>query len=368
MPRREGAGSSSGQPASQIRRAAGRLGLLGVLLGYAGLGFALAYRPDAADGMGEAEVALSWLSLMGLTFLPHAGVALALWLVGCVLVRARRVALLGVPLLAISLGPWGVSLVPRGGAAAGRSEDSLLVLSANLLGTSASDVELLEQIGAHGPDVILLQEVRPESFGRLEAALSGDYASVAVPREHLFGGAIFSRLAFSREPVIVYPSDMRDLPQPMAWVEWRGREVCVWNIHLLPPTGRSLVAGQASFAQEMGPVLDGVLGDGGGVIVAGDFNAPWVAQPLDAVRERGFREAHRVAGSGPGSSWPARGLLSLPPGIRIDHVAYSAGLRCVEAWVGEATSSDHRPNFARLVWDDAARGREHAEGAPGLDG
>lgn len=328
----------------------GRLALLVVAAGYAALAFVSLYRPDPGDGMGRLETFLTWVSLMGVTFLPHAGVALAVGLVACVCVRARKTALVGVPLLALSLGPWATTFAPARGTGAPPDAESLLVLSANLLGPSGSDVELLDQIAEHNPDVILLQEVRPESHARMAAALADRYTSVAAPREHLFGGAIFSRLRFTREPEIVLPYDGVDLPQVMAWVEWDGRELCVWDIHLLPPTGRSLIAGQATFAAEMGPIVDRVLAGGADAIVAGDFNAPWRAQPLDALRGRGFREGFRTAGVGPGSSWPARGLLSLPPGIRIDHVAFTPGLACIEAWVGEVTSSDHRPNFARFVW------------------
>lgn len=102
-------------------------------------------------------------------------------------------------------------------------------------------------------------------------------------------------------------------------------------------------------AWELGRLAEGAVSEGAAVIVAGDFNAPWRAHTLEPLRDLGFREAQLEAGRGPARTWPARGLLSLPPGIRIDHVAFSPGLECVEAWVGEATPSDHRPVFARFV-------------------
>ncbi|HZW09726.1 MAG TPA: endonuclease/exonuclease/phosphatase family protein, partial [Phycisphaerales bacterium] len=172
-------------------------------------------------------------------------------------------------------------------------------------------------------------------------------------REHLYGEAIFSKLPFTREPRVIMPEDGRDLPQVMAWVEWQGRELCVWDIHLHSPISLGSMAGQASLAWEMGAELDALAAAGTPAIVAGDFNSPWGGQPLDAVRERRYREAHREVGSGIGRSWPAQGiLLRLPPGIRIDHITYSRELECVEAWGGEWTSSDHRPQFARFMWGD----------------
>jgi len=331
------------------QQAVWRVGLFGIAAGYVALACVVFFRPDPADGMGSVETALAWLSLMGTTFVPHAGVALVVWLAVLARAKAYKTIAVGVPLLVLSLGPWVWSFAPSrnvGPVAKG----TMLVLSANLLGSSRSDVELLEQIAAHEPEVIVLQEVQAASLARLESALAGRYQVAAAPREHLFGGAIFSRLPFTRAARIVYPTDGLDLPQIMVWVEFEGREVCVFDIHLLPPTGRTLVAGQATLSHELGPVLDEVFAEGVAAIVAGDFNSPWGGQPLKVLRTRGFREAHRSAGTGLGATWPTRGVLSLPPGIRIDHVAFSPGMVCVEAWVGEATSSDHRPIFARLGW------------------
>ena len=368
MPRRE-AGGQTESNSLRRRRAVARVGLFAIALGYLGLAFVSLYRPNPGDGMGSLEAALTWASLMGATFLPHAGVALMVGLVACVLLRARKTALVGVPLLALSLGPWLLSFGPARTDDAARSDgDSLLVLSANLLGVSRSDIDLLGQIETHEPDVIMLQEVRGASLERLVEALGDTYEHVAAPRESNFGVAVFSRLAFKRDARVLHPSSGADLPQLIAWVDWGGEELCVWDVHLLPPTGRGPVAGQARMAWEMGDVLDELLGEGRPMIVAGDFNSPWRGQPLDGLRERGFVEAHREAGRGPGSSWPARGLLSLPPGIRIDHVAYTPGLTCVEAWVGEATASDHRPNFARFARADRSREGDLAEGDVSSDG
>ncbi|MFG0242640.1 MAG: endonuclease/exonuclease/phosphatase family protein [Phycisphaerales bacterium JB054] len=332
-----------------LARAVRRLALGGVLAGYLGFGLVTLYRADPSDGMGGGETLLAWLSLLGTTFLPHASVGLVVGLVVCALLRARAALIAGVPLLAMSAGPWLVSFAPPPAAGVASADGSILVMSANLLGTSRSDEEVLAQIDAYKPDVIVFQEVRPGSLARLTSALGDRYGSAAAPREHLFGAATFSRLPFSRKTEVVMPGDGSDLPQLMSWVDWGGQELCVWNIHLHSPVGRSQVAGQARLSWEMGHTLDSRAAEGVPTIVAGDFNSPWRAMPLDELRDRGYREAHRVVGAGPGATWPARGLLSLPPGIRIDHAAFSPGLVCVEAWVGEATSSDHRPIFARFV-------------------
>ncbi|MBK7403325.1 MAG: endonuclease/exonuclease/phosphatase family protein [Phycisphaerales bacterium] len=337
------------------RRAASRLVLVSLCGGYAAFALATLYRPDPADGMGRVETGLTWFSLMGTTFLPHAGMALLGVLVVCVAVRARRTALAGVPLLAMSLGPWLWSFLPPAGARnpepvgtlVGSDSGSMLVLSANLFATTKSDVPLVDQIRATRPDVIMLQEVRPDAAERLLAALSADYASVAIPRDDNFGQAIFSRLPFSREPEVTPRDGESPLPQVRAFVRFGGREVCLWDVHLMSPIGLERTAEQAAMAGAMGPHLDGLAGTP--TVVAGDFNSVWGAQPLDKVRRRGFIDAFREAGRGPGSTWPRVTLLRYAPGITLDHIAHSPDLRCVEVWTGGDTGSDHKPVFARLV-------------------
>ena len=58
----------------------------------------------------------------------------------------------------------------------------------------------------------------------------------------------------------------------------------------------------------------------------------------------GFAEAHGIAGSGRGSTWPVHLWLHWIPGIRIDHVFLGPGLTSTSAWTGGLTGSDHRPS------------------------
>lgn len=357
-----GAGRSIPRLGLQLRWVGARVVLAALCAGYLALAFAALYRPDPSDGMGPLETALTWLSLMGTTFLPHAGMALLAVLLLCVLLRARKTVLAGLPLLAMSLGPWAGSFVPlhgfggRGGPIAGGgatpSGETMLVMSANLLASTRSDEALLAQIAAHHPDLILVQEVRDASAARLTAALGGEYAFVAIPREDNFGQAIFSRLPFTREPEITPRDGESPLPQVRAFVEFAGREVCVWDVHLMSPLNLERAGEQARMAWEMGARLDDLAVAGVLVVVGGDFNSPWRAQPLDALRARGFREAQREAGLGPGATWPRITALKHAPGIVLDHIAFGRAFTCVEAWPGEDTGSDHKPIFARLLLGD----------------
>lgn len=224
------------------RRALGLLAGAGLAAGAGVAAWALWYRPDPTDGMGAAETLAAWGSLMVVTFLPHAGVGLALAGAGLGAARLWKSSAGAIVLSGALVGPWVLAGGgARPGAAAG---DTLVVCSANLLGTSESDIELLEQIRAVGPDVVLLQEVQREHMERLSEALGEEYAAVAEPREHLFGEAVFSRLPISREARVVYPPGGLDTPQIVAWVEWEGRELCVVDVHLLAPVRAGYVRAQ----------------------------------------------------------------------------------------------------------------------------
>ncbi len=340
---------------TRLHRVIWALGIAGIGLGYAALAFARLYRPEPADGFGRGEAALTWLSLMGTTFLPHAGIGLMVGLGALLVLRRWRTAAVGVPLLALSLGPWLVAFTPQRGAGSGGAPDSaaasdgsMLVLSVNLLSTSNADRAILEQIDRHLPDVILVQEITNAAYERVRSTLAEDYPhAVGAPREDHFGQAVFSRVPFSRPARLYPPRPGWDVPQIMAFVELGGREVCLWNLHLLPPVSFDAVAWQAARGAELAAVA---AETGVPTLVCGDFNSPWTGQPLDSLRRGGYTEAHRAAGRGPGNTWPRRTVLRFAPGVRIDHVAVPPEMRCAEAWTGEDTGSDHRPVFARVRW------------------
>jgi len=205
------------------------LAIAGIALGYAALVFARLYRPDPTDGFGRGEAALTWLSLMATTFLPHAGMGLALGLGLLLVMRRWRTAAAGAPLLAMSLGPWLVAAVlPRGGGGVpdpgARIDGTLLVLSVNLLSTSNANSAILAQIERHRPDVILVQEITHAAYERVRSALADDYPhALGAPREDNFGQAVFSRVPFTRPPVLYPRREGWDFPQMMRCPRRRGR-------------------------------------------------------------------------------------------------------------------------------------------------
>src|SRR5690606_7227279 len=126
-----------------------------------------------------------------------------------------------------------------------------------------------------------------------------------------------------------------------------------------PPIGYHNIVEQRRQIAWLGEDAGARLASGAveGVVLAGDFNAPFHTNHMRELRAAGLREAHTEAGPGRGATWKLSGPLSLAPGIRLDHVVFGGDLRAARAQVGPEVGSDHRPVAGELVWGPAAPGR-----------
>lgn len=330
------------------------------VLGAAGwLAFGHFWRHDPAD-TGRIDGWLAFAALCGQTFRFHLGFAVAAALLIALAVRARRAAVLLILLLVPTLGARAVTYAPRptaidaGGSGIAADGPGLTVFSANLLYGRGDTGALLAQIAAADADVVLFQEYTPGSAA-FEAALRATHPHAVVwPREDAFGQAVFSRLPFAAPPEIWRGPAGSVIPLIACEVAVGDARVAVWNVHTLPPVGssntieqRRLVAWIAARAEETLSRADAP----DGLVVAGDFNAPYRTNHLRELRAAGLNEAHASAGRGPGPTWPRLGWKRHFPGIRLDHVLFAGNLRATGAAVGSDFGSDHRPVVARLGFE-----------------
>lgn len=318
------------------------------------LAFGHFWRHDPAD-TGRLDGWLAFAALCGQTFRFHLGFAVAAALLVALAVRARRAAVLLVLLLVPTLGARAVTYAPRpAGLDAGGSEiaadgPGLTVFSANLLYGRGDTGALLAQIAAADPDVVLFQEYTPGSAA-FEAALRATHPHAVVwPREDAFGQAVFSRLPFTSPPEIWRGPPGSVIPLIACEVAVGDARVAVWNVHTLPPVGSRNTIEQRRMVAWIAARAEGTLARADapdGLVVAGDFNAPYRTNHLRELRAAGLAEAHAWAGRGPGSTWPRLGWKRHFPGIRLDHVLFAGGLRATRASVGADFGSDHRPVVA----------------------
>jgi endonuclease/exonuclease/phosphatase (EEP) superfamily protein YafD len=331
------------------------------ILSWAGVGGACiallgaaAWPDDLANDTGWF-VLVSWLAFMATVFKFHIGLGSAvcgvLGLLTARAIKRRARVFAGAVVVACLLGlaPGVASWLPRRDAG-GPAKGSIVVMSANLMYGLADAEPLMRQVEAHAPDVIVFQEYTPGAAAKWGPLLAGAYPHrVEHARDDAFGQAVYSKQEFLAPPRIYPAVGEWTEPQICVLVDVGGRATPVVNVHVWPPASAELVREhrkQVAWIAEWGAAL---AREHGGCVMAGDFNATPGTAHLRAVEGAGFHEAHEVAGWGRGTTWPRQSLLSVAPGIRLDHVFASGEVASVEAWCGEDTGSDHRPIFARLA-------------------
>ncbi len=252
----------------------------------------------------------------------------------------------GVPMLAGGLGARRVPADTPG--------TRLTVMSMNLLYGSGSVDEFFRQVDEIDPDVLVLQEYT-DAFARVcESELLGRYPhAVLIPSGGAFGQATFSRLGFVETPRRFPRTEIKPTrgwpAQTEVMVRVGEREVSVVNVHLLPPTGFTMVMDQHRMASGL---VDAYGDEDRAIVLAGDFNSNERGLPVRRVLRSGFESVFSEFGVGLGATWPRTGLLRHLPGTRLDHVLYrGARLRLLDQGVGGDFGSDHRPVWATFLVD-----------------
>lgn len=346
--------------ASWERRVVLRVVGLGLWMGFAmvlGLALLAWLTPGEVDGAGVMRLRVYWFAFMGRTYVFHMGLAAGVIAAAAALARRIRLAGCAVGLAAALAGPGLWAQAPRG-QPVHASGPVFRVMSCNLLVGHSHVEEVLAAVAKHDPDVILFQEYSPRTAEGLVRGLRERYPYRAeAMRDHAFGEAVFSKLAFVGEPEHFPHEPIREGarqggvvgiqdPQIRVVVDWRGTEVVVQDVHTVPPMGGSYLAEQRKF---IGWLAGWAKGETRPVVIAGDFNSTPESHNAADLRAAGLVEAHAAAGRGRGGTWPTDGPLAWFPPVRIDMIWASAGLRCVNSEVCERNASDHRPVVAEFV-------------------
>jgi endonuclease/exonuclease/phosphatase family metal-dependent hydrolase len=194
------------------------------------------------------------------------------------------------------------------------------------------------------PDLLLLQEMSGAGVARIAESLGLNYLyfpSGIHPKAHQeYGTAILSPWPIEDPSKLLLPygaivTGMRRAVTA-ATVQWRGRAVRVFSVHL--PAHRAVSEDRRR--EQVGLILEGARRDPGPVVVAGDFNSP----DIDALFEH------------EGFTWVTKAIPGTARFMRrwyqIDHV-FARGLGAVDeapptGCVDAAGISDHRAVWARL--------------------
>lgn len=292
------------------------------------------YRDDA-----PAYVLASWVAILVRTLQFHLGLLLGIIALVAAFGRGRRVFYAAAPVALFTLVPALVQYLPRTPPVA--NGPTLRVMSVNLLMVNAHKDGIVGEIAAAKPDVVLMQEYTPEWHEALQRGVGKDYPYTStVAQDDSFGIAIYSRLPFVGEVDDALHLGRGVTPQMRAVVNFNGRDVALYNIHLLPPRGLEYVS---EHRLQFADVLKTLGTERLPYVLAGDFNFPETCPQHRDLLAAGAHESHEQAGAGRGATWPVNSVFRYLPGLRFDHVYLGPGLTAVRHKVSVGEGSDHRP-------------------------
>lgn len=299
---------------------------------------------DALRECSHVMLTLHYGAFMAQTFAYHAGLAMLAIMLLALITRRRRLLIAAAIVFVLGAGPDLLTALPR--EKSGRSWHELKVMSINLM-YGRGDVEsLLAQIRREAPDVLVFQEWTPRGSKALTPQLIAEFPHTAEQaRDDALGQAVFSRVPFV-EPVRNYPPvGGFDVPEMTCAVDFDGAPVRITNIHLLPPTGRRMFAGQRDMARGLSEWLGKTDDAKRPDVLIGDFNAVARSSLLRGILpdDGTYALAHDQSGFWRGSTWPRVGFLAHMPGIRLDHAIVRNSVVCTDSRTGEDFGSDHRP-------------------------
>lgn len=293
-----------------------------------------------------------WLALANtfaiVLFVPLA--ALLPW----ALFRRRRSLLLGVALpLGVFLWLYGATLLPPL-ARAEAAPPQLTVMSYNVLWKNHDYDRLAAAIAADRPDIVALQELRPEHMPELRSRLGADYPYYLVQQGDLYHTVgVLSRFPFDAVEHLNEAQLTRGLRLELSP---HGRPLTVIVTHLtatnmfdygrrqLPTTVAERYAQRHREVRELINLAHSTTRP---VLILCDCNLTPTSEAY-AMLNAELNDSFATAGWGFGNTF-LEPWLSLPA-VRIDYIWHSDDLRALTAFVGADGRSDHLPIVARLAW------------------
>ncbi len=294
-------------------------------------------QPWLVDALGYV---LPWLFLPSLVFLPAAA-----------LLRSRRFSPLALVPVIIFIALYGVVFLPQ--RAPETTGVPFTVMTFNVWDMNNDDRTVVQEIRVHQPDLVGLQEVRPEMAQALERHLATNYPYVEFTPEL----GILSKWPLLDVTAFQLGGDGHWALKTRVK---RGRNyLTIFNAHLRSPRLRSVPLPVFPFGWPVGfatadrdrdiaDLLRQLEHTDGPILLVGDLNLTYTTAGYRALTER-LTDAHRQSGWGLGftrSHNPRQGI----PTWRIDHVFFSSELTALRTFTGSFAGSDHLPVIAEMAF------------------
>lgn len=323
--------------------------------------------------LGESNLCTAFL-----LFLPP-----AIWLLPGVLIwpvtlllRWRAALVLGVAalLIVVSQSGWRPGTAPAPVSKDQRATDVLVVLSNN---RGQGGGNSLRPFKNHiQPDLMVFQESSARASSYLSDPGYGEFSHGETVGEF----TLLSRFPVTPGRLLTWNGGPSTGAFPYAArfeVDWNGRKIAVYVVHLRSPRGVLLALRWGGFLrgiplplkswqersqQETAFWLDQIAmaedlehqvsADPLPCIVAGDFNAPHLGAIYRRLT-RHLQDAHVEGGCGLGFTFPGETRNPLAfggPWLRIDHVLVDSHWTAEFCWTEDARKSQHRAVAASLRW------------------
>ncbi len=229
---------------------------------------------------------------------------------------------------------------------------ALRLVTANVLVSNPDLGALVEDLAAHDPDVIVLQEITPEHADTLRAlSLDGHYPyRVYNPLPFVHGYALLSRLPVDSSTV----DGVADWPLIRTVIETPAGEIEIVNVHAPAPTNPFR---HGIWQRQLDAMREWLVGGARPILLAGDFNATPDHQDFRALLEGEPDDAWNRAGTGWGATYRDGPVIA--PTIQLDHVVVTDDWGVVDIGVIGLAGSDHQGLVADLVLLDAPAGGQN---------
>ncbi|MEO8393004.1 MAG: endonuclease/exonuclease/phosphatase family protein [Chloroflexota bacterium] len=309
---------------------------------------------------------LWWLAFFG-NFTPFYFAVLIALLPLALLVRARRAALLMLPLVLIGLLMFAPPYLPKAQATtqaqAAPTADSFRLITFNVWGDNPDMSRIEDWLKTQQADAVVTIEL-PPAWANGVPVLKEVYPQQITNHAQ---GIYWGSTVLSSHPIISTDVfNLGEIPQQRIVIEVGGQQIAIYAIHLYLPVGdKPHIPLQTNFYSnsflsydgakreaQIHTLLDRLKGEPLPYVVAGDFNLSDQAAAYNDLAST-MGDSFREVGVGLGTSWPsfqAFGLPAvIPPLVRIDYIWHSDSLRALQAEEGPFLGSDHRPMLATLA-------------------
>lgn len=295
---------------------------------------------------------LWWLALLNTfalaLFLPLIILfPLALW-------RRRPWLLVGLAVpIAAFVWLFGNLFLPGSGRAETGSP-AFTAVSFNVLWSNQDYGGIAQAIATASPDIVALQELRPEHLPAIKERLGGTYPHQAIhPVEQFHSIGLLSRFPIKEVTPLADPPFERAL---LVRLRVAGRPLAVIVAHLTPTNmldhGLARLPETVSErytrrGQQAAALLETLRRQGEPAVVLCDCNFTDTSEAY-TVLNSGMADSFAEAGWGLGHTMLAPGVAI--PAQRLDYIWHTAELQALAARVGPDGGSDHLPIVAQLVW------------------